>query len=606
MPTPKTECTELSVGFGLLGLDPLKASATQVKQHWDDTLSSAKFLDYAREFARDEAYYRRFYAIGVNLCHSHEHLKRTNIVTVRWEGPQQQASSVPIPVDIIAANIPISVKADSNLVGNLAPPILFDSVPHGTSAPARSENWYVTVAHDTYQSLYQLACTLGSIKLPSSVVDYHQTIKGKGRKRLAVAIRNLSPADHKEFNRLYVSFCHEVAERSALAFSNTLQHSLSGPIKNSVTENVVQHFFRLGDVGYVLCGFNKKDDFGVMVPNLTAWRRSWRFKRLIAQPDFTRGQSVVKFEMVVEEKSTHKEHCFQFHSQIRWSHGKFAGNPEAKLYKDFSWTDVPFFPQIYNRGIVNRIEVVGTGGFGIVYKAILRQTGEVVAVKELDTSKLSFSPEELHEERSRFEREVNIQSTLNHPNILPVLESDLSASAPWFATPLAIGSVADIADELVGNLTRINAIFGQVLAGLEYAHSCKVIHRDLKPENLLLLTNDHVMIGDFGLGKQLSAEDSGIMLTQTSNNSLGSFAYAAPEQLQSFRDADQRADIYALGKTLLHMLTGKAPVSSGILHQVDERYREFIHRCTQEEPNARFQSVDDARYAFYVIVEAVG
>ena len=53
MPTPKTECTELSVGFGLLGLDPLKASTLQVKQRWDDTLSAVKFADYAREFARD-------------------------------------------------------------------------------------------------------------------------------------------------------------------------------------------------------------------------------------------------------------------------------------------------------------------------------------------------------------------------------------------------------------------------------------------------------------------------------------------------------------------------------------------------------------------------
>ncbi len=416
----------------------------------------------------------------------------------------------------------------------------------------------------------------------------------------------MPPTEQAEFDRLYVSFCCEVAERSAAIFNSALQQSLASSIKNSVIENLIRRFFRLGDVEYVLCGLSKRDDFGITIPNITAWRRAWRFKHLTAQPDLTRGQSVVDFVMVVEEQAARKEYPFPFHSEIRWSHGKFAGNPEAKLYKDFSWTEVPFFPQIYERGVVNRLEVIGTGGFGIVYKAILRRTGEVIAVKELDTSKLSFSPEELHEERSRFEREVNIQSTLSHPNILPVLESDLNASTPWFATPLAANSVADIAEELVGNFVRINAIFRQVLVGLEYAHSCSVIHRDLKPENVLLFANDHAMIGDFGLGKQLNADSPGIVLTQTSNNSLGSLAYAAPEQLQSFRDADQRADIYALGKTLLHMLTGKAPMPSGVLNQVDERYRAFIYRCIQEDPNARFQSASDARYAFDVIVEAVG
>ena len=162
-----------------------------------------------------EEYYRRFYAIGVNLRHSHEHFKRTNIAAVRWEGPQQQASSMPIPIDIIAANVPISIKADSNVVGNPAPPILFESGPSGSLTPSRSENWYVTVAHNSYQSLYQLACNLCSINLPSSVVDYHQTIKGAARKRFAKAIRDLSSTEQAEFDRLCVPFCHEVAEHSA-------------------------------------------------------------------------------------------------------------------------------------------------------------------------------------------------------------------------------------------------------------------------------------------------------------------------------------------------------------------------------------------------------
>lgn len=489
------------------------------------------------------------------------------------------------------------------MVCNRSPYILFVSDPGGTLTPTRSENWYTVVAPDLYQSLYDLARDMAGLNLPISVVEYHQTIRGANRKRLGKVMQTFSAADTEQFNQLYTVFCHEVARQSADLFNRTLNQSLSGPIRNAIAENIIRRFFRLGDSEYVLCGLDGNDDFGVTVPALTSWKRSgWSFKRLIALPDLSRGQSVVNFELVVEERDKRKEHSFPFHAEIRWSHGKFAGNPEAKLYKEFAWIEVPFFQQIYEQEAINRLQLIGSGGFGTVYKAIFRKTGQVVAVKELDVSRLSFSPEEAYEERKRFEREVKIQSNLDHPNILPVLDYDLDASTPWFAMPIAHSSIADSVDELSGNTKRIHEIFQQVLVGMEYAHRNGVIHRDLKPENILLFEHELVKISDFGLGKQLGADDPGSLLTHSSNNSLGSMAYAAPEQLESFRDADYRADIYALGKTLLHMLSGKVPVSLSSLNQVDERYREFITHCVQEHPDQRFQSVTDALAAFDSIV----
>ncbi|MEZ4679262.1 MAG: serine/threonine-protein kinase [Caldilineaceae bacterium] len=508
--------------------------------------------------------------------------------------------------DIVFANTPISVKDESHIVLNPSPYVLFVSIPTGPQWPTKSDNWYSSIAPASYQNFYAFARDTCNFDLPDTIVEYHKVVRKPRRRLFQAAIDGLTAQDKAEFTKRYIAFCHEIAEASATLFTKKLDDSLSTPIKNSIMENIVRNFFRLSDSEYVLCGLDGKMDFGVILPDITSWRQNWSLRHVTAKPDLSRNQSVVKFELSFVEKRTRKERCLPFHAQVRWSRRKFGGNPEAKLYKDFAWSEVPFLPQIYQHEAVTRLELIGNGGFGIVYKAILRQTGEVVAVKELDTSKLTFSPEELHEERSRFEREVSIQSTLSHPNILPVLESDLNASTPWFATPLAANSVADIAEELVGNFVRINVIFRQVLVGLEYAHSCNVIHRDLKPENVLLFANDHVMIGDFGLGKQLNADDPGIALTQTSNNSLGSLAYSAPEQLQSFRDADHRADIYALGKTLLHMLTGNAPMSSGLINQVNERYRAFIHRCIQDEPSDRFPSMSDALMAFDSFTTSIG
>ncbi|MEZ4860171.1 MAG: serine/threonine-protein kinase [Caldilineaceae bacterium] len=606
MPTPKTECTELSVGFGLLGRDPLEVAAEEVVSLWADTLSIKKFSEYKREFAKKEVFYRKFYAIGVNLRRSHYLFKSTRATNVRWEGPQQQARSVSMAKDIIFANTPVSVKAKSSVVFNLSPHVLFISVPSGMPSPTRSENWYLTVAENPYQNFYAFARNACYPDLPDSIADYHSSVHKARRRKFQKAIADLAPIEADQLKHLYIVFCYEAAQKSAEIFTDALNRSFASSLKNAVSENIIRHFFRLSDSEYVLCGLDSKVDFGITVPDITTWKRTWALKQITAQPDFSREQSVVNFALIVGEKGKRNDFPLPFHAEIRWSHGKFEGNPEAKLYKDFAWTDVPFLPQIYRQEAVTRLQLIGTGGFGTVYKAIFRKTGQVVAVKELDISKLNFSPEESHEARKRFEREVKIQHKLDHPNILPILDYDLEASTPWFAMPLAHGSVADIVDELRGNTRKINEIFQQVLNGIKYAHRNGVIHRDLKPENILIFEGQSIRIGDFGLGKQLGAGDPDNLLTHTSNNSLGSMAYAAPEQLESFRDADYCADIYALGKTLLHMLTGKVPVSLSTVNQIDECYREFISHCIQENPDHRFQSVTEVINAFDSILNSMG
>jgi serine/threonine protein kinase len=144
-------------------------------------------------------------------------------------------------------------------------------------------------------------------------------------------------------------------------------------------------------------------------------------------------------------------------------------------------------------------------------------------------------------------------------------------------------------------------IFKQLLSGLEYAHQMHVIHRDIKPENILIFENDNVKIGDFGLGKMLDTDTLGPALTRSSENSLGTLSYAAPEQIKSFKDADHRADIYALGKTLFHMVTNKCPppfYTDLSLDVIEPKYRSFINICTQSDPESRFQTVETAREFF--------
>lgn len=348
MPSSKTECTELSVGFGLLEIDPVSASREQILASWANSLSPSKLSDYLSEYSRDEAYYRRFFEIGVNLRRSHGVFARANINSVRWEGPHHQARSVSMAKDLVAANIPISVKANSNVVFNHSPYVLFTSVPSGVSAPTRSDNWFSAVARQPYQELYTWIRSQSSENLPAQVDDYHRTVKGNRRKLLSRLVNQLTEAQKSHFDSLYLRLCQDVAEESADRFNIAIQSSFSGPIRNSVAEEIVKTLFRLGDSEYVLCGLDHNHGFGVDVTDITSWKRQWMLRSVIAQPDLSRGQSIVDINLVIENRQTRQQHNIAFEVQIRWAHGKFSGNPEAKVYKKFPWIAVPFFHLVYS------------------------------------------------------------------------------------------------------------------------------------------------------------------------------------------------------------------------------------------------------------------
>ena len=377
---------------------------------------------------------------------------------------------------------------------------------------------------------------------------------------------------------------------------------LAASTLKAVAEEVIRTFFRIGEGEYILCGLDNGQDFAVAIPDLTTWWRDWTLKSITAVPDLAAGQSQVWFDVVVQEKrGTRQSHSLRFRAEVRWAHGKF-GTPEAKLYKTFAWTDVPFFKQIYDNEVVEKQKIIGSGGFGTVYRGALKGTGKDVAIKELSPRELRVAGAESSTARKRFEREVTLQSQLAHPNILPVIKSDLSTETPWFASPLAICSLEAILAELPNDFERIERIFWQVLDAIEYAHSQGIIHRDLKPDNILLFPGDHIKVGDFGLGKDRSIQDQGSRLTRSSNNSWGSLAYSAPEQFVDFRNADFRSDIYALGRTLAAMLLGEEPDSDFSVDNL-ERYRGFISRCIEYDPEERFQSMEEMIAAFEEVTD---
>ena len=345
MPTAKTECTELSVGFGLLGINPEGLSTEQIQNLFSGTLSAAKYVGYLQEYENQSRLYAQFIEIGRRLRNSYPLFGRLSQVV--WSGPQQQAATTSASKDLFAANVPVSIKNESNVVLNPSPYNLFITIPSGSMPASNTENWYEVTDPGGIQELYQFVEEQNRLDLPRTFSEFERITCREDRNVLQEYLKNLRGDAKTEFTRRYRQMCRNVSLASANRFHQNFQAAINTNIRSSVLENIVKQFFRVNAVPYLLVGLDKHRPFGLQIPDITAWKRDWRIVSLIATPDLTRGQSVVDICMVLEEKTSKANHSMDFHVEIRWSHGKFCGNPEAKLYKEFSWSSVPFFRNIF-------------------------------------------------------------------------------------------------------------------------------------------------------------------------------------------------------------------------------------------------------------------
>lgn len=246
-----------------------------------------------------------------------------------------------------------------------------------------------------------------------------------------------------------------------------------------------------------------------------------------------------------------------------------------------------------------RIERRFKGGQGEVWSGIREEDDLPVAMKYLLEEPDSEDPEA---DRQRFSREVQCQTMLQHPNIMPILGRNTTSRPPWFVMPWADTSLRSHLSASPGGLDEdaALAIFRDIIAGVEYAHREGVLHRDLKPENVLLL-NGRWCVSDFGLSRLLKSDSTTLTLP---NARMGTHEYSAPEQFVDAHGVDARADIYALGKILFEMLTGRLPYPTVVISEAPARYRYVISRCILDDPADRLSTVDELSRQIETLVEA--
>ena len=199
---------------------------------------------------------------------------------------------------------------------------------------------------------------------------------------------------------------------------------------------------------------------------------------------------------------------------------------------------------------------LGQGGMGSVYKARQPMLSRLVALKMM-TPQLGADPSFV----ARFIREAAAAANLNHPNMVQVYTAGEQDGVHFIAMEFVDG---ESLKKRMNRLGRIEpreavAITVYVAQALQYAwNKAHLIHRDIKPDNIFLSNSGEVKVGDLGLAKSVGSETT--ELTQT-GTAMGSPHYISPEQAQGTKDIDFRTDIYSLGCTLYHMLTGQTPYS---------------------------------------------
>jgi len=202
---------------------------------------------------------------------------------------------------------------------------------------------------------------------------------------------------------------------------------------------------------------------------------------------------------------------------------------------------------------------------------------------------------------TRFQKEVRILASLDHPNILRVITKRLQAPPFFYVMPLYESTLRQKLPDITKNKSQIVPVFTAILEGVQYAHKEGVIHRDLKPENVLINSDIDIVVSDFGLGRRIDIEST--RLTRT-GFAMGTMYYTAPEQIQNAKTADARSDIFSLGQMLYEMSTGPllSPVQD--LDALPAGIRFIVSRCTQIDPENRFQSVKLLKRAFAELFES--
>jgi serine/threonine protein kinase len=246
----------------------------------------------------------------------------------------------------------------------------------------------------------------------------------------------------------------------------------------------------------------------------------------------------------------------------------------------------------------------------MVFRALHQGLNIPVAVKVLQRDALERDPR-VYE---RLKAEARLLAQLNHPAVVRVLDFEDDAAFPYVVLEYVEGFTLSDLIQQSGSIRphRAVRIMIQVAEGLAAARKVGIVHRDVKPANILLARDGHAKVADLGLAVVVDGISGySLGVGPASDEAAGTVAYMSPEQFSSASGLDHRADIYSLGATFYHAITGLTPFTGGthmevmlkhaqetpiaphvVVQEIDPAYSAVILKMMAKDPTARYESYD--------------
>ncbi|MBN1818554.1 MAG: serine/threonine protein kinase [Sedimentisphaerales bacterium] len=249
---------------------------------------------------------------------------------------------------------------------------------------------------------------------------------------------------------------------------------------------------------------------------------------------------------------------------------------------------------------------LGSGAMAVVYKAVQLSLDRTVAIKVLP-KRFTEKPDYVR----RFFKEGKIAAKMNHNNIVQAIDVGEAGGLYYFVMEYVEGKTLydDLSQGKIFSETEALDIIIQLARALAHAHAQGLIHRDVKPKNIMINNDNVVKLADMGLARETSDIQAA---KHEEGKAFGTPYYIAPEQIRGQLEIDGRADIYALGATLFHMVTGRVPFEAKTPAEVMKKHlkepltppdhintslstgiSEMIETMMAKEPKDRYNNMEE-------------
>ncbi len=339
MPRLISEITEIVTGLGMTGADRVEdalASRPAALMAVDDVI-------WARVCAafEDRSLHAAFlgaFANGRAFLWADDGLRGRLPLRVEWRGSARTPTDDQVPADLRIDHVYlVSCKYLSKILHNASPASLFDRCLASSHRRTTDPDWFATVAPSLYQQLYREARQNipRGVEFPERVGDLDQS----QRRELSKALTSgWSPAGDARYRELSNAVSAESARRWNEALASSSERRL-----------MLWRLLRIGSAPYFVLGTGAGDTLRLRVMTPWDWNQAFELKRLTIVAE-SMGQPRVGWDATVKELVTGHERSVRGHIEIRWSHGRFGGRPEAKVYLDTAHRDVPGYEPLTAAG----------------------------------------------------------------------------------------------------------------------------------------------------------------------------------------------------------------------------------------------------------------